>query len=270
MGRKGSSPLPFSGLPVASEEFEALIKNHGVALEHWAGVPCPIGYTDRYDPRQPHHEHANCSGGIMYRRKGTVLALFLQNSLTNDIRELGNIDAGIATAVLPSEYEEGGRVTVANFDRFYMLDLEVEVVNTQKVESHLTGLDRLHYPATSIEFVIGARGEEYREGEDFVLENGAIKWISQNRPGYTPRSGHGGIYSIRYRFRPFWYVRQLIHEIRVLPGEDYLSGKRTLHRLPYQVVLQREMMFESEQRDKYGIGDARDQSAPADGSMGVR
>jgi hypothetical protein len=75
--------------------------------------------------------------------------------------------------------------------------------------------------------------------------------------------------SVRYSYRPFWYVDRMIHEVRVAQVEDEY-GNRELTRMQQQAQLQREVWFEKEQRDAEAPPSPRQKPGPAEGSFGPR
>jgi hypothetical protein len=76
--------------------------------------------------------------------------------------------------------------------------------------------------------------------------------------------------SVHFSYRPFWYVKNLIHEVRVAQTEDEF-GNRTVQRMPQSCVLQREYFFEKEQRDSQAADpEGRQKPGPGDGGFGPR
>jgi hypothetical protein len=88
------------------------------------------------------------------------------------------------------------------------------------------------------------------QGEDFSIEAGLLKWAEGKQPAnLRSEAGTGVICSIRYRYRPYWYVKDLPHEIRVTQLEDPVTGVRRTVRMPQQALLQREYVFENQSND---------------------
>ena len=157
------------------------------------------------------------------------------------------------------------------WDRFYIKDVEVRVINFQYMEASRTGVDRLQYPATTVEHLVDADGVEYKEGINFNINpDGNVEWIGQKRPGYDPERGKGKVYAIRYRYVPFFVVVRLIHEIRVSQVTDPANYQRYLERMPYSVQVAREHVFEDTNNDpEIPVIDQRFQTAPdPSGAMG--
>ena len=65
----------------------------------------------------------------------------------------------------------------------------------------------MDYPVAAVEHLDNAQGKELLEGCDFVVEGGLIRWVlpSADGPVPNPDAGTGGILSIRYCYRPYWY-----------------------------------------------------------------
>jgi hypothetical protein len=94
-----------------------------------------------------------------------------------------------------------------------------------------------------VEHLIGQDSFEYKENVHFKIDpNGDIEWISQTRPGRNTDNNKGEVYSIRYRYIPYFVVRRLMHEIRVAQVTDSL-GQRRVERLPYRVQVARENVY---------------------------
>ena len=267
------APLTHIGLD--TQAFQDLVRSHGVTMVHYRAMRCPIGVSERNDSRQPHHTHADCSNGAIYRVAGEATCLFQGNDASVRLADIGLIDSSTAMLTLPSFYDRKSedepeiKVLVAPFDRFYFKDTEAPVVNWHLVEAHATGIDRLQYPAVLVEHLVDSNGQEYRQDEDFRLVNGSIVWGSR-RPPQDPETQRGCCYTVRYWYQPYWYVKQMVHEIRVSRKDDFQTGERKLVRMPVSVVLQRENVFENERRDDNAPADLRDMKSNPSGSFGAK
>lgn len=250
--------IPTVDISFDEEAFDRTIRSQGVRVEHLRALRCPIGMIEKGDYRAPGHgaEHADhkCHNGFLYRSAGTVYASFLGNSKNSKIADIGRIDGSTVTSSMTRFYEGTETpVTLAVFDRIKLADKhDITVVNWEVIETHPTGTDRLRFPAVEVEFVIDANGKEYTQGQDFRLVDGDIRWI--NSPGYDPRLRKGVLYSVRYKYEPFYYVAQLIHEVRVAQKENKYTGERKIKRMPYNVVLKREINFENDRAAEEVVG----------------
>jgi len=252
--------------------FDDLVRSHGVTFEHWRAMRCPMGVVDKFDSRRTDHQDHNCSNGFLYYKAGTVTASFTGNSKDKKQADLGLLDGSTVQVTLPRFYDDqpDKQVTVSPFDRFYIVNLNATVVNFQLVEAHITGIDRLSFPAVEVDYIVDANGKRYTP-EDYRIQNGAIHWVGRDRPGFDPVTGKGTVYSIRYGYVPFWICSRLLHEIRVSQNDNPYTGERTLQRMPYSILLQREIVFEGEQRpEAVSNADIRDVVSPASGSFGRR
>lgn len=248
--------------------FDMILRSHGVLMEHWRAVKCPIGITDRFDARN-HGDH-DCSNGFLYEHAGDVTVFFSGNGAHASLEELGFIDGSTTQITIPRFYDNSDRqVLVQHYDRFFLKEAVAVSVNTQLVEAHITGKDRLQYIPTFIETVIDANGVKYSDN-DFTVDKHALVWTGSHRPQFDAKLEHGTIYSVRYHYQPFWYVKNIVHEVRVCRLYDHAAQKEIVVRLPFALTLQREFMFENEDRKKDGVGDDRDVKAARTGSFGPR
>lgn len=255
------------------DAFDDAIKSQGVLFEHWRAMRCSVGMIDKHDSvRRPHEHHQNCSNGFIYTMAGEFQALLTANQLNKNITDIGKLDTSLATATCPRFYAESDiRPYLAPYDRLYYRDETILVPNWELVEASPIGLDRLAFPAVEVHDVEDSRGIKYFPG-DYAIQNGQIKWLGQNQPGQDPETGKGIIYTIRYIYRPFWYIKYMIHEIRVAQAESPLTGERLLEKMPQTVMLQREYVFLNEEKDELApdASSARQQRSPSDGGFSDR
>jgi hypothetical protein len=237
--------------------FDEMIRSMGVRLMHYRAIPDPTGMASRGDGHPSQDDHGvigpGGSGGYLFQEAGCVQAFFQANNTSEPLEPLSVISNSTAYITLPTHYENGeDAVMVSEYDRFYLLDIEVRVVGKQFVEASATGTDRLQYPATCVEYIADAKrknvdGAPYRyvENQDFRINaDGTITWISQNQPGQDPGTGKGVVYSVRYRYVPFFIVISMPHEVRVAQITDQATYDRKLERMPYQVHAVREKVFQ--------------------------
>jgi hypothetical protein len=251
--------------------FAEFIKSQGVRVTHFRAIPDPTGMNSRGDTHAVSGTRQS-SDGFIYKRIGTAQVLFTTNSANWDAQSEGSIQHATAYMTLPEKYDDIDEpMMVTPWDRLFLEDIEGRVINIQYIEASSTGLDRLQFPATFVEHLIDADGIEYKQGQDFGLTtDGDIKWLGQKRPGTNPTFGRGKVYSIRYRYRSFWIVASLGHEIRVSQVTDPATYQRSVERMPYQIRVVREYIFQdvNNSPDK-SIMDHRFQLAPApSGTMG--
>lgn len=251
------------------ESFDSAIEEHGVDWIHHRALPCPIGVTDLYDIHS-HSDHDNCSNGNIYEVVGTLKGFFSGNQSMVALEDLGILETSTAQVTLARFYTgTNDEVAVQPSDRFFMKDFEGARTTSQRFEHSQAESDRLNFPALQVFDVMDSHGNRYKQDHDFVLDRGQIKWVNQRRPGYDPKSERGEICSVRYSYRPFFYVKNLIHDVRVAKNLDVITGETTLVRMPYAVLLQREYIMQNEKNDDKRPDD-RDVRGPRKGSFGAR
>ena len=103
--------------------------------------------------------------------------------------------------------------------------------------------------------LVDSRGETYKQDVDFRVSAGQLEWVgsglSGRRPSSDDPSGPQPVCAARYLYRPYWYVGQLVHEIRV----SQVSGPdgRVLQRLPQNAVLHREYVAQTRDQQEPGV-----------------
>lgn len=232
------------------EAFMHAIKTHGVYFVHYRSIPDATGMLSKGD------SHAVGSGnlrsnsdGFIYEKVGEFRALFMLNSNYAQQFPEGHINFATAYVTVPETYEDCPKesVILAPYDRLYIKDIEARVVHRQYVEATSVGVDKLQYPATCVEFLRDANGVSYKQDVDFqITPEGHIKWLTQKRPGWNVTVNRGTVYSIRYRYTPFFIVARIIHEIRVAnitDFSDFSNDSRKLERMPYQIQVIRENVY---------------------------
>lgn len=252
--------------------FDQVVAGHGVELDHWVAIKCPAGLIDKTDSLQkPHPDHEGCSNGFIYRLAGTLQGTFSGNSKELRSIDQGLLDPSTVQITVPRSYLDGSPVLLAPMDRLFLHEVDVVVPNWELVEASPLGLDRLLFPATYVTDLIDSRGIRYEVG-DFQLQNGQVKWLpGQKSPGQDASTGKGRVYSIRYTYRPFWYVQKMTHEIRVFQTQD-AEGNWSTQRAPQSFTAQREYMYLSEVPDDQArnASSLRQQVVPASGGIPSR
>lgn len=288
------------GLAVAfdADEFDAQVRNQGTVFVHWRAMRCPVGLIDKNDLRKPHEDHSGCSNGFLYTRAGEITLLFSGNGLQVRGMDAGILDSSTVAVTIPTSYDEVQSVTcgdatrptdmpwVAPYDRFFLREPEggapLTVPNWELIQAHSTGYDKLSFQAVEVTDLVDSQGKRYGSGDYEVTNTGQIHWIGSNRPGIDPLTSKGRVYAIRYTYRPYWYVKQMLHEIRLSQVDDPESGQRLVRRFAQAALLQREYVFEKNMHDPQagngsgGPGDAssadvaRQIKGPENGSFGPR
>jgi hypothetical protein len=232
---------------IAQEQFA---KDKGIVFEHFAAIPSPIGLKDRGDYRRSDTLDTVSENGFIYKKVGEFTATIVSNGKSNQQMEGGIFDNSTARLVLPKFYNDNcpsntKEISLLPGDRVYTKRIELKVDNYQRAEFGVNHSDFLQFPAKCVSYLMDSRGIEYTYGREFKIDsNGNIEWIQgQNNPGIELSTGKGRVYSIRYTYLAFWYVSQLINEIRVTN-----DGNGNPVRLPYQVTIQREYVYHNRTR----------------------
>ncbi len=185
--------------------------------------------------------------------------------------DIGIIDGSVVNVTFPSFYDDNPtkQVYIQIYDRFYIQNNVVLVPNSQRVEAHITGIDKFSY---KVEHVVGsiidANNKTY-SSSDYTINDGKLIWSTSNRPGFNPEMNKGVVYSIRYLYTPFFYVSRLIHEVRIANTTDFMTGSKSQHRVAYSAFLSREYYLYKE--EKSNTEDTRrDLIAPRDSGFGPR
>jgi hypothetical protein len=246
-------------------DFDNAIATQGVKLVHWRSMRCPVGMTDLYDGRRADgHDHDNCNNGFIYTEVGEVATLFTGNSENLQLTDIGTIDGSTVQTTFQRHYEgTKDDVHIAVFDRFYLTDPKILVPQWQTFEAHITGRDRLQFPAVVVQDLMDSDGRVYVQDRDFDIVDGFIVWTGSNRPRYDAGAQKGQICSIRYLYRPFYICSRILHQTRVAQ----VAG--ALVRMPQAAILTRESVFQNANREE-GSEDERQAPAPADGTWGPR
>lgn len=241
--------VPDDAVRFDADAFSELVWNHGVKFIHWRALRCPVGLVDEDDIRRPHEHHENCSNGFIYVCAGEITCAFIGNSKDVSYQDTGRKDGSTVTIILPPVYDDTDEeIDFTYFDRMYLKVNNITVPTFQTFTTNETGVNKMRFPVVSVSDLIDARGTRYKEGVDFcVTADGKIQWMGAG-PGINPSLNVGIVCSIRYRYQPFYYVKNLIHEVRVVRTEDDL-GQSSVVRMPQLAVLQREWIFLNEQND---------------------
>src|ERR1700690_1157048 len=250
--------------------FDRAIVTHGVNMIHWTAQPCPVGKVDLNSFRRPHPDHSACSNGMIYTRAGRVRALFINSGNKMDQFDFGVLDGSQVTVTTPRTYEDSDdEIQVVPFDKFYLEEENLIVPHTQLVEAHISGHDRLSFPAVKVVNIIDANGVTYC-GEDYKIENGQIVWTSEKQPGFSPLIQKGTVYSIRYLYRPHFYVDRVAHQTRQITVDTGLETKKV--RGPQEFPLSREKVGLKEEKDDQAPdpNSSRQVRGPRAGALGPR
>ncbi len=258
--------IPDIGISMSDNGFDSLIATNGITFVHYKSLLCPIGAKERFDIRADHLS-CRCEGGFLYEYAGEFTGFMSGNATQTAFENAGLVDGSTVQLTLPRTYDGVDKpIAIQEYDRLFLKDPIGFASHQQRFESHQSGTERLEFPAEYVEYLMDARGESYRQDIDFVLVDGFVKWTTSRRPGYDPILAKGVVCSIRYHYRPHWYVARLLHEIRVIKSVDMITGEVSTSRMPFAVLLQRELVFRN--RAKTSGTDNGDHGGPAPQSGG--
>lgn len=231
--------LPRSAVAFDVDAFDSALYEHGVAMLHYRAMRCPVGMISVSDVRKAHEDHPGCSHGFLYTYGGLFHGVFTGQSTEKADVPLGASLSGNAQVTAPRFYTDHPDVPlhVGIYDRIYLAQPGMDVVNWQLFTVGEGEVDRLDFPAERVVDLVDSEGRVYAQDVDFRLVNGRVRW-----QGSRPRPGM--VCAARYLYRPYWYVRYMPHELRIARGDGL--GEPGVQRMPQALALQREWLFESE------------------------
>jgi hypothetical protein len=265
------SELPNDQISFDIEAFDEAIRSQGLSFIHERAMRCPVGIIDPYDQRRPDshlHDTHNCSNGFLYTEAGQFTCIFIGNNKNSTQQETGLLDAGSAQATIPRFYDGTSKpVHIAPFDRISLTNKNITVINWQLVQFTGTMYDKLSFPPVEVHDLVDNTGKKYSLG-DFEIRQNKIHWIGDN-PGIDPDTGKGRVYTIRYTYVPVWYIKVLLHELRITQADNVNTGIRSVEKMPQAVQLQREFVFLKEEPTETP-SNLRESMLPESGSFGPR
>ncbi len=258
------------GIQMDLEAFDNVVGSQGVRFVHFKSMACPVGLVDLFDGRRPHDDHSGCSNGFIYIEAGKILALSTGVGNNPQQLDIGLLDGSTSQITVQRRYLESDKlVSLLPYDRLFLDEESITVGTWERFEAHQTGLDKLRFPATEIEMVMDSDGVVYSPG-DYRIEGGKLRWAGSRRPKFNLEAEKGQICSVRYQYRPYWYVSRLMHEIRV-SAATAADGGLFMDRANQAALIQREHVFESAGGDDSMVAsDPRQPRQPADGGFGPR
>lgn len=250
----------FEQIAMNPTAFDNTIRAHGIRMVHARPVPCPnikSLYDGNHDP-----SCKMCQNGFIYYAQKDIIGLFSGNQLNKQLPINGVYDYDQASIVIPSKYPDGTYCDLQVFDRIFLPE-HPPVRYYQRVEHSQTGIDRLEFPAVSVEFLVDSKGVKYVFGVDFELNTaGNIHWLaSGKRPAYQMDTDSGQVYSLTYYTRPTLTIISLPHQLRVT--QTIKDGVSVVERF-HQVAVVKKDFIPSRPDDVFGPSD---QGEPRDGQV---
>lgn len=235
---------------------DAFATSLGVDFTHYRAIPSPIGQKDRGDYRRNDGVDTITSNGMIYRCAGVLTATITDNSRGQKTGDMGTLDPSESRLVLPRFYNkddvsDGKRIYFAPGDRVYISDPNADdkIPNYEKMD-YEPSLDNVPmFPICCLEEpIVDSLNREYVENKDFsITKEGNIRWMpGGNNPGIDPDTGKGRIYSVRYRYKAFWYVTAIPKEVRITNVTT--GGIRNPERMPSYVIITREYIFHNQNK----------------------
>lgn len=233
------------------DQFDAMITTKGIRMIHARPIPCPNRRTIHGSDHDP--ACSLCYNGFLYYGHKQFTGTFMGNDNSRTFNMQGSWDVSNVQIIIPTKYDDGTDIDLQVYDQIVVPDFTVRYF--QLVEYNQSGIDRLHFPATSIDKVIDSRFQEYFSGVDFAPSTeGHLQWISQNRPGYDLTIDKGVIYSVNYYAKAAFTVLSLPHQLRITQSMDP-DGVVRQHRFP-QLVVCRKNFIPYDPNDTIGPSDS--------------
>lgn len=194
------------------DNFNNLIASKGVRMIHARPIPCP-NVRDLY--AGDHNPACNdCFNGFIYYAHKEFIGAIMGNDNQRQFNMNGSWDVSNAQIIIPSKYKDGTDFDVQVMDQIVIPDFTVRYY--QRVEHSQTGIDRLHFPAVSLDKIVDSKMEEYFAGVDATInDKGQVQWLGDRRPGYDVELDRGIIYSINYYAKASFTILSLPHQLRI-------------------------------------------------------
>lgn len=239
----------------------------GAEYFHYKSMPSPIGMGDKGDYHRNDGVDTITSNGMVYSCSGKFNATMTDNSRDKQHADAGNLDPSQSRLVLPRFYNktgiaDGDRIYLSPGDRIYIADPTVDVLvsNPQRIQFEADRDNVAMFKIEKLELpILDSRNIQYTENVDFcITKDGNIRWLSGGKnPGIDPNTGKGRLYSVRYLYKAYWYITNILKEIRVT--NVFEDGQRKSERMPLHAIAVREFVFHNQNR-----GDSSNQNKPKD------
>lgn len=234
--------------------FNNLIVNTGIVFQHWKAMPCVLGVNDTGDIHHSHdHTHDEgvyCENGYIYFLAGEVYGTFTANSKSNFSISAGYVANAPSFITFNRFYKNTDKLaSFSEWDKLIPCNCanfndEVFTTNFQTFQHNTTGIDRLQFKAIEVESLMDSNGKFYQDNTDFILQDGQIRWLESGvRPGLDPLTGSGRICSIRYKYKPFYYIASVTHDIRLTPTMDQVTGRSEMKMMAPACQVMQDVIF---------------------------
>lgn len=222
---------PWASVIPDNDATNNFISGLGIIFNHYVAIPNVIYESNIGDLRRIFPEELPnavvgqkfdfIENGFLYKYAGQVWGIFQGNNKRFDHIASGLYTKAGAMCTMNRYYRKSNKyASFAEYDKLIpcVSGEHFFSVNWEKTQVSLTGINRLQFLATAIEYIIDSAGRMYEEGQDFELFKGDIKWLNKpnsDRPGIDPGTGRGRIIAVRYKYKPSFYVQTLAHDIRM-------------------------------------------------------
>lgn len=249
---------PFESVLINKEATNSFIEGAGIRFMQFMALPDPSYKVEENAPRDSFNQNdyyrfEDNSGvflrenGYIYYPKKIITAIFMNNSKNLQYIPAGLYNSSEAMLSVNGLYEEDSEsVKISEYDKLVPLELSKNfyTVSWEQFKFSVNNVTKLQYPVDSVEILIDSNRREYKAGTDFKIEDGMLKWSGGSTPGLDPKTGRGMICSIRYMYKPNWYVKSVAHDIRVMPKFLVDGAYEISNRGPLLTVV-REAIFEN-------------------------
>lgn len=240
---------------IYKQNFDQLLTRRGIRFRHYKSLPCPNIKLLDDNSHDPTCEQCDGSGIIYYEPK-EIIGILTSNSVEKQFEYQGAWEIGSAVVTMPSEYGDGVQADFTLYDKLEVLDYTVRLWELKEYEPRPGNTQQLRYPIEKVGYLITATDSqvtEFKEGEDFTIEDGLIKWISGHTPSYDHINDMGQTFSVAYWANPVYIVLQPMRELRVTQ-QMMPDGTKMSVRLPQQLVIKRDFLVNKPEKLVAGIG----------------
>jgi hypothetical protein len=234
-----------------------LIANWGIRFKHFIALPDPLFQKEIGALRMSHDQEENYQfitdtddfyreNGFLYVFQGYVYGVFTSNKkdLLSIAASLENYSGAMLSV---NRYYENSPdyCRIAEYDKLIPCDLpeEFHTVQWEKFNASRTNVDRLMFKVCRVQFLIDSDGVRYAQDQDFIItDKGVIQWNEGAGPGSDTTTGIGKVCSVRYEYKPYFYCKSVLKDIRFWPslGESGGPESRTA---PQLVLVQSDWIF---------------------------
>lgn len=237
-----------------------LISN-GCRFRHYKALQCVIGKPDEGGIRHSHtHESdgnsdIHCENGFVYIYAGEVFGVFTGNSKQQTNTAPGFVNNSTAMVTFNRYYRNTDKLaSFTEYDKLIPCENPKEFFhsNFENFEHNPQGLDRCQFKITELEYLFDSDGKFYTEGADFSINSlGQIAWLpNARRPGFDNVTQKPKMISVRYKYSPYFYVKQMTHEIRIVPQFNQYTGLMEQKKMPMQALVQVDWIFLQNETEK--------------------